>query len=293
MKRLVLALAGAAVGLALVAGPIAAQGRERPATGAGGGSAASGGGGARSDGGGSAGVRTGSSGSGGGYSSPAPSSGGSSTSSGTPYTGSSGGARVRGGGPNGGVGAGGYMRPGYGTPEDHAVPRGARPNPGVPSNGEASVRNPGQPSNTPGHRPGGGGGYDSPYYYPYYPYDSYYLYGYGAFGLGYLYYDPFWWGYGDYYGGGYGAYTREAPVGRGSLKLKVEPKSAEVYIDGYYMGTVDDFDGVFQKMALESGAHRVEIRAAGYQSITFDVRIEPNDTVTYRGELQPAAGIKR
>ncbi len=59
------------------------------------------------------------------------------------------------------------------------------------------------------------------------------------------------------------------------------------------MGTVDDFDGTFQKMELEVGPHRVEVRAIGYQSITFDVRIEPNDTVTYRGELQPAAGIKR
>ena len=37
----------------------------------------------------------------------------------------------------------------------------------------------------------------------------------------------------------------------------------------------------------------MEVRAIGYQTITFDVRIEPNDTVTYRGELQPAAGIKR
>ena len=59
------------------------------------------------------------------------------------------------------------------------------------------------------------------------------------------------------------------------------------------MGTVDDFDGTFQKMELEAGAHRVEIRAIGFQTISFDVRVEPNDTITYRGELQPAAGIKR
>ena len=204
---------------------------------------------------------------------------------------------MRGGGAYGGVNNPGYVRPGYGTPEDRAVPRGARPNPGVPATGEAALRNPGQPTN-PIYRPAIvlPGAAATPYpYYPYYPYNPYYLYGYGAFGLGYLYFDPFWWGYGgDYYGGyGYGGYGYEAPVGRGALKLKVEPKHAEVYIDGYYMGTVDDFDGTFQKMELEVGPHRVEIRAIGYQSITFDVRIEPNDTVTYRGELQPAAGIKR
>lgn len=203
---------------------------------------------------------------------------------------------MRGGSASGG--APGYVRPGYGTSEDRAVPRGARPNPGAPSSGQAVLRNPGQTSspNGPGRRPGGGG-YDYPYYsyYPYYPYDAYYLYGYGAFGLGYLYYDPFWWGYGDYYSGGYGeyGYGGQQALGQGALRLRVEPKDAEVYVDGYYMGVVDDFDGMFQKLELEAGAHRVEIRAAGYQPITFDVRIEPNDTITYRGELQPAAGIKR
>ncbi len=52
------------------------------------------------------------------------------------------------------------------------------------------------------------------------------------------------------------------------------------------MGVVDDFNGAFQKMELAAGPHHVEIQAPGYRSIAFDVRIEPNDTVTYRGELQ-------
>ena len=42
-----------------------------------------------------------------------------------------------------------------------------------------------------------------------------------------------------------------------------------------------------RRLELTSGPHHVEIRAPGYRTITFDVRIEPNDTVTYRGELQP------
>ncbi len=84
----------------------------------------------------------------------------------------------------------------------------------------------------------------------------------------------------------YGYYGSESG-GRGGLKLKVEPTFAEVYVDGYYMGIVNDFDGTFQRMELEVGAHHIEIRAPGYQTIVFDVRIEFNDTVTYRGELQP------
>ncbi len=286
MKPLVCTLAGAAVVLALAAGPVAAQGRERPA-GAGGGGASGGGAGVRTGGsgsgsssGGSAAAPSGSSGGSSSTYSPPPSSGSSGSS------GSSSGGAVRRTNPTNGNSS--YVREMYGSPNDRAVPRGARPNPGGPTVGQAVARQ----QITPRYRPGGENGG----YYPYHPYYPYFPYGFGAFGLGYLYYDPFWWGYGGYgygydgygYGSSYGGYGYygDDQSGRGGLKLKVEPKDAEVYVDGYYMGTVDDFNGTFQKMELEAGPHRVEIRAPGFQTITFDVRIEPNDTVTYRGELQ-------
>jgi hypothetical protein len=165
----------------------------------------------------------------------------------------------------------------YGSPGDRAVPRGARPNPGAPTTGQAGLRN-----NPPVHGPGGGGGDGG--WYPYYPYYGW-GYGYGYYG----YYDPFyWWWWGSplvvVHDGGY--YGNE-PIGRGGLKLRVEPTNAEVFVDGYYMGIVDDFDGTFQKMDLEVGAHHVEIRAPGYQTIAIDVRIEFAETVTYRGAMQP------
>ena len=170
-----------------------------------------------------------------------------------------------------------YVREIYGSPGDRAVPRGSRPNPGGPTVGQAVLRPDGA------HRPadGSNGGW-----YPYYPYYPYY----GALGLGVYgyYYDP-WWYWGSPYGydSGYYGYYGNEQGGRGGLKLKVEPTFAEVYVDGYYMGIVDDFDGTFQRMELEVGAHHIEIRAPGYQTVVFDVRIEFGDTVTYRGELQP------
>jgi hypothetical protein len=112
--------------------------------------------------------------------------------------------------------------------------------------------------------------------------------GYPYWGSGYPYWGLGWgWGY-PYWGWGnpyWGAYPH-APDNSAELKLEVKPKDAQVYVDGYYVGIVDDFDGAFQRMELEAGPHRVEIRAAGFQTIAFDVRIEPNDTVTYRGQLQ-------
>jgi len=137
----------------------------------------------------------------------------------------------------------------------------------------------------------GGGGH--------YPTDPWWWYAY-PYSFGFFAWDPFWYGasypvygggyYGAYdpdYGGEYG-YSSSSGYGlNGALKLKVKPRDAEVFVDGYFVGRVDDFDGMFQKLNLESGAHRIEIRAPGYELLSFDVRIEFDETTTYRGELQP------
>jgi hypothetical protein len=49
---------------------------------------------------------------------------------------------------------------------------------------------------------------------------------------------------------------------------------------------VDSFDGAFQDLDLEAGTHKVEVRAEGYETITFEVRITPRETVTYKGEMK-------
>jgi hypothetical protein len=141
---------------------------------------------------------------------------------------------------------------------------------------------------------GGYGGYYNGYY------NGFYGCGYGwgcypySFGLGYGLYSGIGWNpyVGDpldpYYSGGYGGYssgvynTRES----GNLKLKVKPRTAKVYVDGFYVGLVDEFDGAFQKLALNSGRHKVEIRADGFETAEFDVVITPEQTVTFQGDLK-------
>ncbi len=58
-------------------------------------------------------------------------------------------------------------------------------------------------------------------------------------------------------------------------------------MDGYFAGRVDDFDGTFQALKLESGAHHIQIVAQGFAPLDFDVRINPGQKITYRGALQP------
>jgi len=120
----------------------------------------------------------------------------------------------------------------------------------------------------------------------------------GYYGAGYGYYDPWagYGGYGGYYGGYYDPWYGGYPVyqppadyntfDEGRLRLKIKPRDAEVYVDGYYVGVVDDFDGIFQRLHLEAGPHRIEIRAMGFETLNFDVMIAVDRTTTYEAELK-------
>jgi hypothetical protein len=192
-----------------------------------------------------------------------------------------------------------------------AVPPNSRPRDGRNQTGTA-VDRVGPPPNGDGHY-----GNPSYGYYPSYVYDPFYSsyyspyyngygywnpYGYG-YGLGYFSYDPFLFGalaYPGYYGGGGGGYAGSGGYpessggggyvphyqGAGSLRLKIKPADAKVYIDGYYVGMVDSFDGVFQKLNVDAGPHKVELRADGFQTTEFEVVVTPGDTVTYKGDMK-------
>ena len=97
-------------------------------------------------------------------------------------------------------------------------------------------------------------------------------------------------GYGSGYGYGYGSYgAYQGPTYQiyGGLRLKVKPREAEVFVDGYFAGVVDDFDGAFQQLNLDVGPHRIELRAAGYETISFEIRTQPDEKITYKAELKP------
>jgi hypothetical protein len=121
--------------------------------------------------------------------------------------------------------------------------------------------------------------------YGHFPGRPYYAVRGPAFGWGYYGYDPFWYGYG--YGN---PYVVPAGVVTGGLRLEVAPKTAEVFVDGYYAGVVDDFDGHFQHLNLTPGAHQIEVRAPGFQPLTFNTYIQPDHTTDYKATMGPAAG---
>jgi hypothetical protein len=98
----------------------------------------------------------------------------------------------------------------------------------------------------------------------------------------YGYYDPFFWGYGGWYPYGfYAPYYRGEFYGRsyGSARIQVTPKQAEVYVDGYLAGTVDDFDGFMQRLDVPAGEHELTLYLDGYRTIRQNVLFRPGATV--------------
>jgi len=85
-------------------------------------------------------------------------------------------------------------------------------------------------------------------------------------------------------GGGGGTYGGQQ---MGSIRLKVKPSSASVYVDGYYAGTVDDFDNSFQKLSVALGTHRIEVSAPGYRPLIIEIDVRDFDTINYQGQLEP------
>jgi hypothetical protein len=105
-----------------------------------------------------------------------------------------------------------------------------------------------------------------------------------------LWYEP--WGPGFY---GYGPYPYyyQYPVygrrydGSGSVRVEVKPRQAEVFVDGYFAGTVDDFDGVFQRLNIEPGEHEIVIYLDGHRPFTQRFYLQPGKSFNIRHTMEP------
>jgi hypothetical protein len=74
-----------------------------------------------------------------------------------------------------------------------------------------------------------------------------------------------------------------------SVRLDVSPNDAGVYVDRFYAGVVDDFDGIFQRLTLRPGPHLIEIRKAGFRTLVAEVSLYPGQSITYRRTMEPLA----
>ncbi len=84
----------------------------------------------------------------------------------------------------------------------------------------------------------------------------------------------------------YGGY-RYGP--ESDLRIDVTPKEASVYVDGYFAGTVDEFDGTFQRLHVMPGEHEIVIHLDGYRSIRERLYLSPRATRKIVGTMDRLA----
>jgi len=106
-------------------------------------------------------------------------------------------------------------------------------------------------------------------------------------GRGYIYapyfYDPFW---GPYpYPYAYGVYPSGVSA-EADVRVEVTPKQTDVYIDGFYAGPADDFDGVFKHLHTTPGGHAITLHLDGYRTVTENIYASPDSTYRLRDTMQ-------
>ncbi len=72
------------------------------------------------------------------------------------------------------------------------------------------------------------------------------------------------------------------------MRVLATPREAEVYVDGYLVGTVDDFDGWSQRLRLQPGEHEIELYLEGYRSVRQKTLFRPGETYKIRAVLERA-----
>jgi hypothetical protein len=76
-------------------------------------------------------------------------------------------------------------------------------------------------------------------------------------------------------GGGYPPPYRGGYDLSSSVRIDVKPRDAQVFVDGYYAGLVDDFDGAFQSLRAEPGEHEIALFLPGYRLHSEKVYLQP------------------
>jgi hypothetical protein len=71
-----------------------------------------------------------------------------------------------------------------------------------------------------------------------------------------------------------------------ALRVIVKPNDAKVYVDGYYAGIVDDFDGVFQRLHLPPGQHDIVLYLDGYRTVHQKIYLTPDSTYKLRYTME-------
>ncbi len=97
--------------------------------------------------------------------------------------------------------------------------------------------------------------------------------------------------YYGYYGPSYSWYPFYSSIGvydpYTDVRCEVKPKDASVFVDGYYAGIVDDYDGFFQRLKITPGSHTITFRKPGFAPYSVSLYGAPGSDVHIKQEMIP------
>ena len=79
---------------------------------------------------------------------------------------------------------------------------------------------------------------------------------------------------------------RVEPPALGRLILDIAPATAQIFVDGYYVGVPEDFSAGGGGGLLEAGPHHLDISADGHEPVAVELMIAAAHAVTYRATLK-------
>ena len=71
----------------------------------------------------------------------------------------------------------------------------------------------------------------------------------------------------------------------GGVTFDIEPRDAEIWVDGEYIGRASDYDYYDPPLTLVAGVHDVELRARDSEPLAFAITIIPGQVIPYQGTL--------
>jgi PEGA domain-containing protein len=75
------------------------------------------------------------------------------------------------------------------------------------------------------------------------------------------------------------------PSAVSTLKLKVQPDRAAVFLDGRYVGHVGEFGGKFHALVIASGTHRIKVELPGYRTFETEINLLAGQKSEVKTEL--------
>jgi len=74
-----------------------------------------------------------------------------------------------------------------------------------------------------------------------------------------------------------------------TLKLKIKPKRAAVFLDEKFVGHAADFGGAFRSMKISPGKHRIRVELPGYRTFDTEINLLANQESEVKTELVPGS----